>query len=86
MNEINGVLLKALEQLAGVLGERSTPEDIRHNYEVIDLMVEVNQAAHNTDASLIEELEQHAPTFVQLYSEVMLRNIREPINNGIEED
>lgn len=87
MNEINNSLLfKALEQLATTLGALKTPEDIRHDYETVDLMVEVNQTAHEAGSHLIGDLEKYSPSFVQLYSDVMLRSIREPVQNGIEED
>lgn len=81
----DSLLSRALEQLAQFMEEVSTLEYIRHDLNAITLMADVNQAALSEGSNLLDSLELQAPTFCRLFSSVMLRSIREPINYGTDE-
>lgn len=82
----NQLLFQALEQLAQLMEDISTPENIRHDLSAIILMANTNKVAHDIGLDFLNELEIKAPTFASLYNSVMLRSIREAIRNEVEEE
>jgi len=77
------VLLELIEAVSQQW-ENDTPQNIRLEMEKLGLLRDVASLVANTDngGEFLGQLQEKAPTFVDLYRRVFLRDLKELCQNG----
>lgn len=81
INISGGTLLDLVEQLGAAWGDNYRPEDIRLDIGKITTLKNVNELV-TRDAAVADVIKSHCPSFIRVYRQVMLRDIKEQIGNG----
>jgi len=76
-----GLLFELIEQLGMEWGEHYRPEDIRLDMRKLNALKSINELV-TRDAAAADAINLHCPTFIRVYRQVMLRDIKEQIGNG----
>lgn len=63
--------------------ENERPEDIRLSPEKVNILLTVRALVTDPEATLtVDELRAKAPTFVDQYRQVLMRDLQEPTTDG----
>lgn len=76
------LLMKLIEHIGQEWESKYRPQDVRLNLENIRILRNVNTLVTGGDLDL-KTIQTRCPAFIRTYREVMLRDIQEPISDGI---